>query len=44
MFMIAENNRIITQILNLLSKENIVFNRNKDLFSLVMAGAVPRVT
>ena len=44
MFMIAENNRIITQILNLLSKENIVFNRNKDLFSLVMAVAVPRVT
>ena len=27
MFMIAENSGIITQILNLLSRENIVFNR-----------------
>lgn len=35
MFMIAENSGIITQILDLLSKENIVLNRNKDLFSLV---------
>ena len=36
MFMIAENNQIITQILDLLSKESIISHLRKDLFTLVI--------
>ncbi len=35
MLIIAETGGIIIEILNILSKENILFNRNRDLFSMV---------